>query len=54
MSEMPARELMISRFSDTLGVQPIRVADGEARCCCRWPSTCAIAATSCTAARSSR
>ena len=30
MSEMPARELMISRFSETLGVQPIRVADGEA------------------------
>lgn len=30
MSEMPARELMISRFSDTLGVQPVRVADGEA------------------------
>ncbi|MDF3933591.1 PaaI family thioesterase [Pseudomonas citronellolis] len=27
---MPARELMVSRFSETLGVRPVRVADGEA------------------------
>ncbi|SDI36685.1 PaaI family thioesterase [Pseudomonas panipatensis] len=30
MSEMPSRERMISAFSDNLGLEPVRLGDGEA------------------------
>lgn len=30
MSEMPARAAMISAFSDSLGLEPVRLGDGEA------------------------
>lgn len=30
MSEMPSRESMISAFSDTLGLEPVRLGAGEA------------------------
>lgn len=30
MSEMPAREAMISAFSENIGLEPVRLGDGEA------------------------
>lgn len=30
MSEMPSRDVMISAFSETIGLEPVRLGDGEA------------------------
>lgn len=53
MSEMPAREQMISAYSELVGLDPVSLGDGVAEVR-RWPRTCATAAGSCTAARCSR
>ncbi|CDF86854.1 putative transcriptional accessory protein [Pseudomonas knackmussii B13] len=30
MSEMPSRDIMISAFSENIGLEPVRIGDGEA------------------------
>lgn len=54
MSEMPAREQMISAYSELVGLDLSASATESPRYACRWPRTCATAAGSCMAARCSR
>lgn len=54
MSEMPAREQMISAYSEVVGLDPVSLGDGVAEVRLSMAAHLRNAAGSCTAARCSR